>query len=107
MNRLAALAPMSATVAMLAFSPVASSHPACGSVKSPIGSESVHVLHGTTSCAHARKVFRDFFAGRGKRHQAQDEASSYTTVDGWRCNSGAGGTACSRRHSLIQADTYQ
>jgi hypothetical protein len=75
----------------------------CGHVKGPARTEIVGVLRGPTTCAHARKVFRDFYAGHGVRHQGRDHAHSYTSVDGWKCNTAPRGAGCLRGRSVVVA----
>lgn len=40
------------------------------------------------SCATATRVIADLSAGKAQNHQGQDVATSYFSVDGWRCSYG-------------------
>src|SRR5437763_8592410 len=75
---------------------------ACGSLPGP-GPQFAITTAGGVSCAEARRVFADLFAGRGAKHEGRDAAESYTDVDGWTCGSGAGGFGCRRSAARISA----
>ena len=43
------------------------------------------ITDSATSCSEATRVIRDDFGGKGINHSGNDNAESYTTVNGWRC----------------------
>jgi hypothetical protein len=55
------------------------------------------------SCAEARQVFSDLFAGRGTRETAPDTGSPATDINGWLCAGGAGGFGCAKDGQAIVA----
>lgn len=63
-----------------------------------VARDRVWVLRGHVTCKRARKVLRDFFAGKGKHHDKPGEgmAGVTVTVDGWTCSYFAGGGACAK-----------
>jgi hypothetical protein len=69
----------------------------------------VSVLKGHATCKRARKVLRDFFAGKGKRHETPGEgmAGVSVTVDRWTCGYFAGGGACSKGSTKHPTDLIQ
>jgi hypothetical protein len=95
--------PLLATLAVLLLpgTPSVSAAPArdCGVQSYGSGTrDRVWVLKGRTSCKLARKVFRDFFGGKGKHHSTpgQGMAGVTVTVDGWTCSYFAGGGGCTK-----------
>lgn len=80
----------------------AASTKACGTLTGFYGKAKIRV-QGNISCATARRVFRDYFAGKGRKHQGSNHANSYTTVDGWKCGTATGTSGCSRGAAFIQA----
>lgn len=86
--------------------PVASEAPAvpsqhCGTLAGPGATFSI--LTGKVSCAEARQVFADLFAGRGTAKTAPDTGQTDREVDGWLCGGGAGGFGCSKGEESIAA----
>ena len=68
----------------------------CGTLHGFYGPARIRVVDGQVSCQTAREVFRDYFAGRGRKHNSSEgHAYSYTTVDGWACGTATGTSACS------------
>ena len=80
----------------------AASTKACGTLTGFYGKAKIRA-QGNISCAAARRVFRDYFAGKGRKHQGSNHANSYTAVDGWKCGTATGTSGCSRGAAFIQA----
>ncbi len=73
----------------------------CGTLPGP--GATFLILTGSTSCAQARQVFTDLFAGRGRPETSPGTQQSATNVDGWLCGGGAGGFGCSKNGQAISA----
>ncbi len=80
----------------------AASTKACGTLTGFYGKAKIRAQRNI-SCAAARRVFRDYFAGKGRKHQGSNHANSYTAVDGWKCGTATGASGCSRGATFIQA----
>jgi len=48
------------------------------------------------NCTGARRVIRDFEAGKGTSVHGRDGGNSYTVVDGWKCATSTEATGCSK-----------
>ena len=87
--------------------PVASKTPEvpthnCGTLPGPGATFSI--VTGSASCAEARQVFSDLFAGGGTRVTSPEAGAFDTNVNGWLCGGGAGGFGCGKDGQVIDAN---
>jgi hypothetical protein len=74
-----------------------------GSVGGPYFKTSPHP--GGINCTSARRIIRDFEAGKGTRVHGRYAYNSYTVVDGWKCATSTGATGCSKGNLSFIAGT--